>query len=87
MLLVDMSSPGIDVRPLVQMTRDPEFNEVFFQDVVVPKSQVLGLPGEGWKVAMTTLLHERATSESRSPPAARRRPSRLSTSPGSCRIG
>jgi alkylation response protein AidB-like acyl-CoA dehydrogenase len=58
-LLVDMSSRGIDVRPLVQMTRDPEFNEVFFQDVVVPKTQLLGVPGEGWKVAMTTLLHER----------------------------
>jgi alkylation response protein AidB-like acyl-CoA dehydrogenase len=59
MLIVDMRSPGIEVRPLVQMTRDPEFNEVYFTDVRVPKSQVLLAPGEGWRVAMTTLLHER----------------------------
>jgi alkylation response protein AidB-like acyl-CoA dehydrogenase len=59
MLLVDMRTPGIEVRPLVQMTRDPEFNEVYFTNVEVPKSQVLGEPGEGWRVAMTTLLHER----------------------------
>jgi len=60
-LLVDMESPGIEVRPLVQITGDAEFNEIFFQDVQVPKSQVLGQPGEGWAVAMTTLLHERGT--------------------------
>jgi alkylation response protein AidB-like acyl-CoA dehydrogenase len=59
MLLVDLKSPGIDVRPLVQMTEDPEFNEVYFTDVKVPKSQVLGPAKEGWRVAMTTLLHER----------------------------
>jgi alkylation response protein AidB-like acyl-CoA dehydrogenase len=59
MLIVDMKTPGIEVRPLVQMTRDPEFNEVYFTDVRVPKSQVLLGPGEGWRVAMTTLLHER----------------------------
>ncbi len=60
-LLVDMESPGIDVRPLVQITGDAEFNEIFFKDVKVPKSQVLGEPGNGWAVAMTTLLHERGT--------------------------
>ena len=60
-LLVDMESPGIEVRPLVQITGDAEFNEIFFKDVVVPKSQVLGEPGDGWAVAMTTLLHERGT--------------------------
>ncbi len=60
-LLVDMESPGIEVRPLVQITGDAEFNEIFFKDVKVPKSQVLGEPGEGWAVAMTTLLHERGT--------------------------
>jgi alkylation response protein AidB-like acyl-CoA dehydrogenase len=60
-LLVDMESPGIEVRPLVQITGDAEFNEIFFHDVKVPKSQVLGDPGEGWAVAMTTLLHERGT--------------------------
>ena len=60
-MLVDMESPGIEVRPLVQITGDAEFNEIFFKDVVVPKSQVLGEPGNGWAVAMTTLLHERGT--------------------------
>jgi alkylation response protein AidB-like acyl-CoA dehydrogenase len=60
-LLVDMESPGIEVRPLVQITGDAEFNEIFFKDVRVPKSQVLGESGNGWAVAMTTLLHERGT--------------------------
>src|SRR5947208_13845982 len=60
-LLVDMESPGIEVRPLVQITGDAEFNEIFFKDVVVPKSQILGEAGNGWAVAMTTLLHERGT--------------------------
>ncbi len=60
-LLVDMESPGIEVRPLVQITGDAEFNEIFFKDVRVPKSQILGEAGEGWTVAMTTLLHERGT--------------------------
>jgi alkylation response protein AidB-like acyl-CoA dehydrogenase len=60
-LLVDMESPGVEVRPLVQITGDAEFNEIFFKDVAVPKSQVLGEPGNGWAVAMTTLLHERGT--------------------------
>ncbi len=58
-LLVDMKSPGIEVRPLVQITGDAEFNEIFFKDVKVPKSQILGEAGQGWAVAMTTLLHER----------------------------
>ncbi|OLD53499.1 MAG: hypothetical protein AUI56_03765 [Actinobacteria bacterium 13_1_40CM_2_66_13] len=60
-LLVDMKSPGIEVRPLVQITGDAEFNEIFFKDVKVPKSQILGEAGQGWAVAMTTLLHERGT--------------------------
>jgi alkylation response protein AidB-like acyl-CoA dehydrogenase len=60
-LLVDMETPGIEVRPLVQITGDAEFNEIFFHDVKVPKSQILGEPGQGWAVAMTTLLHERGT--------------------------
>ncbi|HEX6350662.1 MAG TPA: acyl-CoA dehydrogenase family protein [Candidatus Dormibacteraeota bacterium] len=60
-LLVDMQSPGVEVRPLHQITGDPEFNEVFFHDVQVPKSQVVGRPGQGWEVAITTLLHERGT--------------------------
>src|SRR3979409_444812 len=60
-LLVDMESPGVEVRPLVQITGDAEFNEIFFKDVKVPKSQILGEAGKGWAVAMTTLLHERGT--------------------------
>jgi alkylation response protein AidB-like acyl-CoA dehydrogenase len=60
-LLVDMESPGVEVRPLVQITGDAEFNEIFFNDVKVPKSQILGEAGNGWAVAMTTLLHERGT--------------------------
>ncbi|ONI88999.1 acyl-CoA dehydrogenase [Actinosynnema sp. ALI-1.44] len=60
-LLVDMHAPGVEVRPLRQITGDPEFNEIFFTDVRVPKESILGNPGDGWKVAMTTLLHERGT--------------------------
>jgi alkylation response protein AidB-like acyl-CoA dehydrogenase len=60
-LLVDMKSPGVEVRPLTQITGDPEFNEIFFTDVRVPRDSILGGPGDGWRVAMTTLLHERGT--------------------------
>jgi alkylation response protein AidB-like acyl-CoA dehydrogenase len=60
-LLVDMHSPGVEVRGLRQITGDPEFNEIFFTDVAVPRENVLGEVDAGWKVAMTTLLHERGT--------------------------
>ncbi|MFN2611094.1 MAG: acyl-CoA dehydrogenase family protein [Actinomycetota bacterium] len=60
-LLVDMHSPGIDVRPIVQITGDPEFNEIFFDEVRVPASNIVESEGEGWRVAMTTLMHERGT--------------------------
>jgi alkylation response protein AidB-like acyl-CoA dehydrogenase len=60
-VIVDMHAPGIDVRPLVQITGHPEFNEIFFTDVRVPKENLLGEVGGGWQVAMTTLLHERGT--------------------------
>jgi alkylation response protein AidB-like acyl-CoA dehydrogenase len=60
-LIVDMHAPGVEVRPLRQITGEAEFNEIFFDDVEVPVSNRLGEEGEGWQVAMTTLLHERAT--------------------------
>ena len=56
-----MESPGVEVRPLVQITGDAEFNEIFFKDVKVPVDNALGDEGQGWAVAMTTLLHERGT--------------------------
>ncbi len=58
-LLVDMKTPGITVRPLVQITGDAEFNEVFFEDVRVPKVNLLGEKNQGWQVAVTTLMFER----------------------------
>ncbi len=60
-LIVDMESPGVEVRPLVQLTGDAEFNEMFFTDVKVPVENVVGEAGKGWAGAMTTLLHERGT--------------------------
>jgi alkylation response protein AidB-like acyl-CoA dehydrogenase len=58
-LLVDMTLPGIEVRPLTTMVGDSEFNEIFFTDVRVPVSALLGDENNGWRVAMTTLTHER----------------------------
>jgi alkylation response protein AidB-like acyl-CoA dehydrogenase len=60
-LILDMRAPGVEVRPLRQITGDPEFNEIFMTDVRMPVSSVLGEIGGGWQVAMTTLLHERGT--------------------------
>ncbi|HVM58390.1 MAG TPA: acyl-CoA dehydrogenase family protein [Gaiellaceae bacterium] len=60
-MMVDMHSPGIEVRPLRQITGESEFNEIFFTDVEVPAENLLGEEGQGWQVAMTTLLHERGT--------------------------
>jgi alkylation response protein AidB-like acyl-CoA dehydrogenase len=60
-LITDMHADGVSVRPLVQITGQAEFNELFFDDVRVPVANRLGKEGEGWAVAMTTLLHERGT--------------------------
>jgi alkylation response protein AidB-like acyl-CoA dehydrogenase len=61
-LVVDMHSPGVEVRPLMQLTGDAEFNEVFFSDVFVPEDRLVGPLGEGWRVANSTLSHERGTN-------------------------
>jgi alkylation response protein AidB-like acyl-CoA dehydrogenase len=58
-VLIDMKSPGISVRPLVQMTGDAGFNEVFFEDVRVPRTNLVGQLNNGWQVANATLAHER----------------------------
>jgi alkylation response protein AidB-like acyl-CoA dehydrogenase len=58
-LLIDMKQPGIDVRPLRQMTGGADFNEVFLNDVRTPKDWIVGKRGEGWIVSRTTLKHER----------------------------
>lgn len=58
-LLVDMASPGIEIRPLRQMTGDAHFSEVFLDEVRISADQVLGAAGEGWRVAATTLASER----------------------------
>ena len=57
--LLDMESPGVEVRPLYQITGEAEFNEVFLNDVRIPHAHMLGEEGEGWKVAITTLMNER----------------------------
>ena len=58
-LLIDMHSDGVEVRPLKEMTGESVFGEVFFTDVRVPRSNLVGEVGDGWKVAMTTLTFER----------------------------
>lgn len=58
-LLVSMKTPGISVRPLKQISGDDEFNEVFFEEVFVPDSGVVGQVGEGWNIAISTLMFER----------------------------
>jgi alkylation response protein AidB-like acyl-CoA dehydrogenase len=61
-LVCDMTAPGVTVRPLRQMTGGEEFNEVFLEDVFIPRSHLVGRENDGWKIANTTLTHERATS-------------------------
>ena len=62
MLIVDMAAPGVDIRPMTQITGHAEFSELFLDDVVVPKENLLGERGDGWKIAMHTLGHERGTA-------------------------
>ena len=59
MFFLDMKSAGLDIKPIKQANGDSGFNEVFFDDVLIPDSQRLGRVGDGWKVALTTLMNER----------------------------
>jgi len=61
-LVVDMHAPGVEVRPLRQITDESEFNEVFFSDVFVPEESLVGPENEGWRVANSTLTHERGVN-------------------------
>jgi alkylation response protein AidB-like acyl-CoA dehydrogenase len=58
--LMDMEQEGVQVRPLTQITGDPEFNELFIEGARIPDENVVGGVGNGWKVALTTLMNERA---------------------------
>jgi alkylation response protein AidB-like acyl-CoA dehydrogenase len=59
--VVDMQAPGVEVRPLRQMTGEAEFNEVYFTDTRIPNAEMLGNPGDGWRVSLTTLMNERVS--------------------------
>ena len=61
-LLVPLDQPGVEIRPIVQLTGDSEFNEVFFTDARTEADLVVGEPGDGWRVAMGTLMFERGVS-------------------------
>jgi alkylation response protein AidB-like acyl-CoA dehydrogenase len=76
-LLIDMRSPGVEVRPLRQMTGESEFNEMFFHDVRVPAENVLGAVNDGWNVAVNTLMYERGSFGARLQPLFKRNISRL----------
>ncbi len=66
--VVDMHAPGVEVRPLRQMTGDAEFNEVYFNDVRIPDSERLGAAGDGWRGALVTLMNERVSIGGAVPP-------------------
>lgn len=59
--VIDMHQPGVEVKPLRQMTGDAEFNEVFMTDAKIPASEMLGDRGDGWRVSLTTLMNERVS--------------------------
>jgi alkylation response protein AidB-like acyl-CoA dehydrogenase len=61
-LIVDMESPGVEVRPMTQITGHAEFCELFLDEVAVPKENLLGERGQGWQIALHTLAHERGTA-------------------------
>jgi len=60
-MVIDLTAPGVTVRPLREITGDALFNEIFFDDVFVPDADVVGAPGEGWAVARATLANERVS--------------------------
>jgi alkylation response protein AidB-like acyl-CoA dehydrogenase len=66
--VVDMHAPGVEVRPLYQLTGEAEFNEVYFTDVRIPDAERLGDVGEGWRVSLTTLMNERVAIGGGIPP-------------------
>ena len=68
--VVDMQAPGVEVRPLYQITGEAEFNEVYFTDVRVPNHEMLGSIGDGWRVSLTTLMNERVAIGGIIPPKA-----------------
>ena len=65
--VVDMHGPGVEVRPLFQITGEAEFNEVYFTDARIPDSERLGDVGEGWRVSLTTLMNERVAIGGQAP--------------------
>src|SRR6059058_4022701 len=65
--VVDMHDPGVEVRPLRQITGEAEFNEVYFTDVRIPDAERLGDVGDGWRVALTTLMNERVALSGAAP--------------------
>ena len=67
LFIVDMESPGIEVRPMVQITGHAEFCELFLDDVFVPRENLLGERGQGWKIAMHVVAHERGTAAAPAP--------------------
>jgi alkylation response protein AidB-like acyl-CoA dehydrogenase len=60
--MFDLRAPGVTVRPIAQLDGEPGFAEIFLDEVFVPGADVIGVPGEGWRVAMSTASHERGLS-------------------------